>query len=212
MLARRLGFWNIALAAIAAAALIVEGQLRATGGLSAGGYVLAFAAAAPLAWRTRAPLGALIGVELGAILCAAAFHATWAATGMVVVVLYTVALLGDRKRSLIVGSGTAILVIATIVLIDGALDLASVLRRVPLVFAALACGDWIRTRRALHVAAHEQADHAKREREEEARRRAAQERLRIARELHDTLAHSLVAINVRASVAIDVDDSGDRAG
>jgi signal transduction histidine kinase len=37
----------------------------------------------------------------------------------------------------------------------------------------------------------------------------ADERLRIARELHDTLAHSLVAINVRSSVAVDLHDSED---
>jgi signal transduction histidine kinase len=33
--------------------------------------------------------------------------------------------------------------------------------------------------------------------------------MRIARELHDTLAHSLVAINVRSSVALDLHDSQD---
>jgi signal transduction histidine kinase len=48
-----------------------------------------------------------------------------------------------------------------------------------------------------------------REREEEGRRRVAGERLRIARELHDTLAHSLVAINVRAGVAVDLGSSQD---
>jgi signal transduction histidine kinase len=37
----------------------------------------------------------------------------------------------------------------------------------------------------------------------------ADERLRIARDLHDTLAHSLVAINVRAGVAVDLPDSQD---
>lgn len=79
-----------------AVALIVEGRLRANGGLSPGAYVLALAAAAPLAWRTRTPLA---GVEAGALLCAVAFDASWAATGMVIVQLYTVALLGDRQRS-----------------------------------------------------------------------------------------------------------------
>lgn len=49
------------------------------------------------------------------------------------------------------------------------------------------------------------------EREQEGRRRAADERMRIARELHDTLAHSLVAINVRAGVAVDLRDSQDPA-
>src|SRR5207302_1637690 len=39
------------------------------------------------------------------------------------------------------------------------------------------------------------------ERAQEDRRRVADERLRIARDLHDTVAHALVAINVRAGVA-----------
>jgi signal transduction histidine kinase len=154
----------------------------------------------------------LVGVGVGAILFVAAFHASWAATGMVIVELYTVALLGDRKRSVVVGAATAIVVILAIVLIDGMLDLGGVAQRVPLVFVSLAFGDWIRSRAALRAAARERAEREEREREEEGRRRAVQERLRIARELHDTLAHSLVAINVRAGVAVDLDDSQDPSG
>jgi signal transduction histidine kinase len=125
----------------------------------------------------------------------------------VAVQLFTVALLGDRQRSLIVGALTAIVVIAAIVAIDGSFDAGSVAIRVPLVFLTLAVGDTVRSRQALRAAARERAEREAREREEEGRRRAAEERLRIARELHDTLAHSLVAINVRAGVALEVDDS-----
>jgi signal transduction histidine kinase len=39
-------------------------------------------------------------------------------------------------------------------------------------------------------------------REEEARRRASEERLRIARDLHDVLAHNISLINVQAGVAL----------
>jgi signal transduction histidine kinase len=204
---RGLRSWNVVLAAAGAAALILEGQINAKGGLPAGAYLLAIVAAAPLAWRTRAPLAALVAVETGGVLCVAAFHASWAAIGVVLVQLYTVALLGDRQRSMVVGAGTALAVIGAIVLIDGSLDMASIAKRVPLVFLSLAFGDWIRSRRALRAAARERAEGEAREREEEGRRRAAEERARIARELHDTLAHSLVAINVRASVAVDLDDS-----
>jgi signal transduction histidine kinase len=42
--------------------------------------------------------------------------------------------------------------------------------------------------------------------EEEARRRATEERLRIARELHDVLAHDLSLINVQASAAVHLAD------
>jgi signal transduction histidine kinase len=41
---------------------------------------------------------------------------------------------------------------------------------------------------------------------EEARRRASEERLRIARELHDVLAHNISLINVRAGVALHLVD------
>ena len=205
----RLRSSNLLLAAAGAAALIIEGQVRARGGLSPSDYVLAVAAAVPLVWGTRAPLPALAGVAAGAILCDAAFDAGWSATAIVAVQLYTVALLGDRLRSLIVGALTAVVVIAAIVTIDGSVDVQSIGLRVPLVFATLAVGDTVRSRRALRAADREREEREAREREEEARRRQAEERLRIARELHDTLAHSLVAINVRAGVALDLPDSED---
>ncbi len=93
------------------------------------------------------------------------------------------------------------MVIVAIVAIDGTVDVGSIAIRVPLVFVMLAFGDTIRSRQALRVATRERAQRDARDREEEGRRRAAEQRLRIAREFHDTLAHSLVAINVRAGVA-----------
>jgi signal transduction histidine kinase len=47
---------------------------------------------------------------------------------------------------------------------------------------------------------------AARAREEEARRQADEERLRIARELHDVIAHSISLINVQAGVALHLID------
>jgi signal transduction histidine kinase len=200
---------DVALAAAAAVALIVEGQVRSKGGLGIADWLLAGAAAAPLAWRTRAPLPALVGVEAGAILCVLAFRAGGTATAMVIVELYTVGLLGDRLRSLLVGAITAIAVMVLIVLVDGSLNLQEVATRLPLVFAALAVGDMRRARRELRIAARERAVREARERDEEGLRRVTDERLRIARELHDELAHSLVAINVRAGVAVDLKHSQD---
>jgi signal transduction histidine kinase len=51
------------------------------------------------------------------------------------------------------------------------------------------------------------------EREQESLRRIADERLRIARDLHDSIGHALVAINVRAGVAahLHADDDSDGA-
>jgi len=112
----------------------------------------------------------------------------------------------------VIGAVTAIVVVVAIVLIDSSLELTAIGLRLLLVFASLALGDTVRSRRALRAAAQERANREQREREDEARQPAVEERLRIARELHDTLAHSLVAINVRAGVALDLDDSQDPSG
>jgi signal transduction histidine kinase len=208
---RRVLSWDLALPAAGAAALITEGQLRSASALSPGAYVLAIAAAAPLLWRTRSPLAALVGVEAGAIVCAAVFPASWSASALVAVQLYMVALLGRRQRSMVVGALTAPVAIVAIVLIDQSVELTGIGLRLLLVIVSLVLGDTVRSRRALRAAAHERAQREALQREEENRRRLADERLRIARELHDTLAHSLVAINVRASVAADLQESQDPA-
>jgi len=52
----------------------------------------------------------------------------------------------------------------------------------------------------------ERATEAERAREEAVRRRASEERLRIARELHDVLAHNISLINVQAGVALHLMD------
>ncbi len=137
---------------------------------------------------------ALAGVAVGAIVCDAAFDAGWSGTGLVAVQLFTVALLGDRHRSLIVGALMAVTVIAAIVAIDDSLSLSPLASRIPLVFATLALGDTIRSRRALRAATREREA---REREEEGLRRATEERLRIARE-HSRHAGALAGRDQRA--------------
>ncbi len=72
---------------------------------------------------------------------------------------------------------------------------------------AAAVGDAARSRRAYVAAIEERAVRAERSREEEARRRVAEERMRIARELHDVVAHHIALVNVQAGVAAHVMDS-----
>ncbi|MEU8916957.1 MULTISPECIES: sensor histidine kinase [Streptomyces] len=72
---------------------------------------------------------------------------------------------------------------------------------------AAAAGDAVRSRRAFVTAIRERAERAERTREEEARRRVAEERMRIARELHDVVAHHIALVNVQAGVASHVMDN-----
>ncbi|MEU6260730.1 sensor histidine kinase [Streptomyces sp. NPDC047043] len=68
------------------------------------------------------------------------------------------------------------------------------------VVAIVALAELVRIRR-------EQWDRERAERAQAARRRADEERLRIARELHDVLAHSISVINVQAGVGLALLDS-----
>src|SRR5262249_28767653 len=70
----------------------------------------------------------------------------------------------------------------------------------------LVLGHAVASARANRAAAEERAGLAGRTREEHAGRRVAEERLRIARELHDVLSHSISVINLQAGVAAHVMD------
>jgi signal transduction histidine kinase len=77
---------------------------------------------------------------------------------------------------------------------------------------AVLAGAWVRTQRINVLGAEERADRAEREREDEARRRVTEERLRIARELHDIVGHALMSISVTSSVSARFVEDDPKAG
>lgn len=75
---------------------------------------------------------------------------------------------------------------------------------VPLIAAALvgaAMGETARGRRELAISAEARARQTRQAHEEESRRRVVEERLRIARDVHDLVAHHLAVVNVQAGVS-----------
>jgi signal transduction histidine kinase len=203
--------WDVLFALAGAAAVAGDGMHRGTG--SAGIAIpLALVACLPLAWSSRAPLTALLGVTAGLLVCLAVFQPYDTAVFVLGVALYSVASHGDRRRSLVVGAATAALLVAVIMIVASDNVASDTGIRLGVVLAALAIGDVVRSRRELREARRERDLRIAKELEQESLRRVADERLRIARDLHDTVAHALVAINVRAGVAAHLHPSDDANG
>ncbi|WP_129668995.1 sensor histidine kinase [Phytoactinopolyspora endophytica] len=119
------------------------------------------------------------------------------------VALYTVASAGPRRRTLQIGGALAVLIAAVMLLSGGSggLDLISSVGWVPM---TMALGEAVRLQRAYVAAIVERAERAERTREQEAARQVAEERVRIARDLHDLLAHSITLVGVQTTVAAHV--------
>ncbi|MFC8454578.1 sensor histidine kinase [Kitasatospora sp. NPDC057223] len=116
--------------------------------------------------------------------------------------LYAVAIRTDRRTAWRTGACAAVtLTTAALILRPGVDELPANLGLIAWTFLSVAVGDAVRSRRELLASAMERAERAERTREEEARRRVTEERMRIARELHDVVAHHITLVNAQAGVA-----------
>ena len=187
----------------------------AAGPIGPGAAVAAAVACVALIGRRHWPL-AVLGVS--AVAAEAFLFVTPDASGVLIllapsIALYTVAERVERRRGLIVG-GASLAVLALL----HALSRQGVIGPENLAFTALgglaiAAGDSSHNRRAYLAEVERRADRAEREREHDARRRVEQERVRIARDLHDSVGHHLALISVQTDVAgraIDVDGAAAR--
>ncbi|NJA61159.1 sensor histidine kinase, partial [Streptomyces sp. NEAU-H3] len=169
--------------------------------------VLMTLAALSLVLRRRYPAGVLVA----AALCTAVELATGDPRAPVVVAcgiaLYTFAVHTDRPTAWRIGLLTSAVLVG-VAMLTGPLPWYAQENFGLLAWTAMAVavGDAVRSRRAFITAMRERADRAERTREEEARRRVAEERLRIARDLHDVVAHHIALVNVQAGVAAHVMD------
>ncbi|MFD7063041.1 sensor histidine kinase [Streptomyces sp. NPDC059906] len=169
----------------------------------AAGWTLLLAGYAPLAGRRHRPLLTLclVAVPIGALHALDYNHS--APLPATMVALYTVATTGTVRRALITGSAVIGLGL-TMNAFTNPEGMVELLRITGWVVAVLFCGIDVRVYRQYVAAIVERAERAERTREEEARRRVAEERLRVARDLHDLLAHSITLIGVQTSVAAHV--------
>ncbi|WP_329387891.1 sensor histidine kinase [Streptomyces sp. NBC_01716] len=167
-----------------------------------GWAILAFVSAA-LAWRRRHPVAVLLVM----VAVVAPYHAMdyshAATTPAMLVALYTVSVTTPPLRAALIGVGMVCLTLTVMFAVDVDLGL-KMLRTSGWIIAVVVIGMDVRVYRKYIAAVVERAERAERTREEEAARRVAEERLRIARDLHDLLAHSITLIGVQTSVASHV--------
>ncbi|MFI6560879.1 sensor histidine kinase [Streptomyces sp. NPDC050534] len=169
----------------------------------AAGWVLLLACYVPLVWRRRHPLLTLTAVALVVMPYHALGNNPFPPTPASYVALYTVAVTQRPLRTVLTGAA-ALCVAVTAMLTINTHQAIELLRTSGWIIATLFFGVDVRYYRQYVAGIVERAERAERTREEEARRRVAEERLRIARDLHDLLAHTITLIGVQTSVAAHV--------
>ena len=202
---------DAAVPVIVAGAVGVGDVVHSGAGSDPAAILLGIGAALTLFGRRRWPGWTL---AVSGVVVVVLFHLDKSAATVAVlapaVALYSLALRRGRRSQI----AAAILAIAAVVAADlahsGRPTVGETVGHVLLVAIPLLAAEVIRTHQANVKLLVERLALADRAREQEAERRAEQERIRIARDLHDVLAHTLTEINVTAAAAAERADPADR--
>jgi len=191
-----------------AIALLVLKVVTLASGIQAGSGLVSYLAAPlwtlPLAWRSRAPLAVAV-VVMGASVAEVGlggFHNSVVALVVLLLVPYSLGAHSQSVRRLL--AGLAVVVAAggwTAVGPGGPTRGFGWLALAAAILAPLLGGLWVRQLRLRAETLERLAVQLEREGEERARAAVAEERTRIARELHDEVAHAMSVIAVQADAA-----------
>ncbi|MCQ8188321.1 sensor histidine kinase [Streptomyces rugosispiralis] len=170
----------------------------------AAAYLIAVVSCAVLPVRHRAPLAAMAATTAAGVLVPfLGLLLSPLVVAPAVITAYSLTARTERHAVSAVSLTSVALLVASTPLF-GALSWKDASRvgavaAFPLVAGVL--GHSAQNRRAYLAAVEERARRAEKTRESEARRRVAEERVRIARELHDLVAHQITLANAQATVA-----------
>jgi signal transduction histidine kinase len=189
---------DVALVLAVAVASSVPFIRAAPGSVTALGVIFNLGTVIPLLWRRRAPFAVMVIVGLAATAVSINHRPGQNLQYGGLVAIYTVASLG-RKRWQRLG----VLVVILITFPPASLlikhnDLAEFMFTVLLPLAAYLLGSLERSRREHAAILEERAEQLERERLAEAARAVAEERARVARDMHDILAHAVSLMVVQA--------------
>jgi signal transduction histidine kinase len=195
----------IALAVPTVAGLVTDDELEASPWLIG---PLAALTALPIGARRYRPLGVFV-VTVAAWLAILLAGVDTFAPG-VLVATYTLAAHCERRVALRAGLAALLLLAPANALSSGRLRAEAAIPTLVALGAAWILGDNLRTRRAYYRELEEKAERLEREREENERRAAAEEQARIARELHDVIAHNVSVMVLQAAGGREVIDADPR--
>jgi signal transduction histidine kinase len=180
-----------------------DGQFRGTDALA---ILLGLVTTLPVFWRRRYPLGALLVSSVGITLLAVLEYRLAALPVVVLFLAYNTAAREPLRRALL----ALVVVIAGLLLIWLAgtpeFDAAAMGGEMALFAGAWLGGVAMRSRGAASQARLAEAEERAEVHRQQAARAVAEERLRIAQELHDVVAHSMSVIAVQAGMGVHVID------
>ena len=188
---------DIGLVALLLAPTIVAASRHAHPGIGIG---LGVVETLPLLWRRHQPVAVVMLVTTVTVAMIAL--GVWLLPFQVAIALYTVAAAAERRLAVVSGI-VSIVAVAAADAVAPQFRFGDVTWRVVFLGAAWLLGDSIGSRRAYVREIEEKAERLEREHEAQARRAAAEEQARIARELHDVVAHALSVIVIQAAAADD---------
>ncbi|MFC8364699.1 sensor histidine kinase [Streptomyces griseorubiginosus] len=168
------------------------------------GVLMAVSCLALLRHRTHPRTAVVVNAVCAVAVIAQGYVLTPLLLSPVMASLYWLAALTERGTVRVYGFATTGVLTVAAALSDSMEHVSLLLRTIGPVFwlmFPLAAGTMTRLRRAYLAATQARAEHAERTREEEARLRVTEERMRIARELHDVVAHHLALANAQAGTA-----------
>ena len=185
-------------------AAAITADLGRAGPVPGTAYLFAGAFGALMLVRRRWPIATLLVTAAGLLLYYALDYPPVGLAVPVAAALYSVAEAGRLPWA--VGTAVGLVVVSTVFRVREGDDIAYLLGyefalTATLMAAVIAWGDSVRSRRGWQAELRRQARAAELEREQEAGRRVEQERLRIARDLHDVLAHTISIVSLHSDVA-----------
>ncbi|WP_406289633.1 sensor histidine kinase [Embleya sp. NBC_00896] len=166
-----------------------------------GGVLLALLTAVPLLWRGAHSLRVLVAVSAaGLFLAGANYESAGAGIGQIVA-LYAVAVGRSRVPAAFALAFAETATVAWLTLRDSEIVFLDIVANLAAMFAVWAFARSVGFRRAYTAELEARADRLERTREADTRAAIAEERGRIARELHDVVAHHVSVMTVQASAA-----------